>query len=238
MCICENQLIRTTLRYSDQTDPNNENNIYLKTLSANKMSGMELDNGKYKATGQKTVSGYNFGRMTFTNMVFDSSNKKTTSGAPYKNSISTLAIEIHDGLDTQDTTYNINLTSTSSFSPEKIQMGKELIFKFNNSTPGAAEIKQRIKELHIKFGVGFYVMTNENELIEVRKLTNDADQAQIPTDITNKYTFEGYYYPLEGGGEIKVIDSTGNFLVTSTYFEKDKDASGDTIFLKAKWTEN
>lgn len=241
-CICEKQMVTTTLRYSDQTDKNNEKNIYLKTLSAQKMSAINLVAGKYKATGQKSVTGYTFGKMTFTNLVYDSSNRKTTSGKPYKNSISTLVIEINDGVDTQDTTYNINLSSTSSYSPDKIQMGKELVFRFDNSleypvgTPvSGVSIEHKIKAFHIKFGVGFFVMTNTNDLEETRKLTNDNEKGQIPVTKDGSYVFDGYYYDLGGPNEMQVIDANGNIVITSTYFEKDKDASGNTIFLKAKW---
>ena len=241
-CIGEKQMITTTLRYSDITDKNNEKNIYLKTLSAQKMSAINLVAGKYKATGQKSVTGYTFGKMKFTNLVYDSSNRKTTSGKPYKNSISTLVIEINDGVDTQDTTYNINLSSTASYSPDKIQMGKDLVFRFDNSleypvgTPvSGVSIEHKIKAFHIRFGVGFFVMTNTNELEETRKLTNDNEKGQIPVTEDGSYVFDGYYYDLGGPNEMKVIDSNGDIIITSTYFEKDKDALGNTIFLKAKW---
>ena len=242
ICTCEKQLVTTTLRYSDQTDKNNETNIYLKTLSAQKLSAIELDEGKYKATGQQTVSGYNFGRMTFTNVVYDSTNRKTASGKPYKNSISTLAIEINDGVDTQNSTYNINLSSTSSYSPDKVQMGNELIFRFDNTVErpvgeiiSGVSVEHKIKAFHIKFGVGFYVMTNKNELLETRKLTNDNEMGQIPKATSGGYVFDGYYYDLGGPNEMQVIDENGNIVITSTYFETDKDDEGNTIFLKAKW---
>lgn len=242
ICTCEKQLVTTTLRYSDQTDKNNETNIYLKTLSAQKLSAIELKDGRYKATGQKTVSGYNFGKMTFTNIVYDSTNRKTDSGKAYKNSISTLSIEINDGVDTQDTTYNINLSSTSSYSPDKIQMGKELVFRFDNTVErpvgeviSGVSVEHKIKAFHIKFGVGFFVMTNNNELLETRKLTNDGGLGQIPKATTGGYVFDGYYYDLGGPSEMQVIDANGNIIITSTYFDKDKDDDGNTIFLKAKW---
>ena len=241
-CVCEKQMVTTTLRYSDQTDKNNEKNIYLKTLSAQKMSAINLVSGKYKATGQRTVNGYTFGKMTFTNIVYDSTNRKTEAGKPYKNSVSTLVIEINDGVDTQDTTYNINLSSTSSYSPDKIQMGKELAFRFDNSleypvgTPiSGVSIQHKIKSFHIKFGVGFFVMTNDNKLEETRKLTNDNEKGQLPVTTNGSYIFDGYYYDLGGTNEMQVIDANGNIVITSTYFESDKDDAGNSIFLKAKW---
>lgn len=236
MCICEKEIIATTLKYSDFTDPSNEKNIYLKTLNAEKYSEIkEIATNKYEATGQSQISGYNFGRMTFTNMVYDSSNKTTAAGTPYKNSISTLTIEINDGVDTQNPIYNVNLTSTSSYSPDKVQMGKELVFKFDNTNAcTSSKITHKIKEFHIKFGVGFSIMTTENKLKEVQKLSNEGGLFEMPVIEGGSYIFDGYYYDLGGTNEMKVIDAEGNIIITSTFFDSDTDASGQ-IYLKARW---
>ena len=78
-------------------------------------------------------------------------------------------------------------------------------------------------------------MTNNNDLVEARKLTNDNDLGQIPKETSGKYVFDGYYYDLGGLNEMQVVDENGNIVITSTYFDKDKDDAGNAIFLKAKW---
>ena len=95
--------------------------------------------------------------------------------------------------------------------------------------------KSFFKSFHIKFGVGFFVMTNDNKLEETRKLTNDNEKGQLPVATNGTYIFDGYYYDLGGPNEMQVIDANGNIVITSTYFESDKDDAGNSIFLKAKW---
>lgn len=225
-CTCAKQIMTTTLRYSDTTDLTNTNNIYLKTLSLEKLSELDKSDGKYISTGQSSTLGYNFGKISFTNMTYDSSTRFTDSGTPYKNSISTITIEINDGIDTLDSTYNINLSSSSSYSPEKTQIGKTLCFNFYNYNENATKIEHSKDALCVKFGVGFY-LKEAGELTKVEKLNPSTD---FPVITPNTYTFEGYYYDLGGENETLVIDKNGNIKISTTHFSDDTG-----IDFQAKW---
>lgn len=234
-CVCAKELLSTTLRYTDTTggEAAQETSIYMKTLSLEKTTNIEKQdvNGVTyrKLTGKVTTLGYNFGRMSFTNLTFDSSNKKNSENNAYKNSVSKIAVEINDGIDTLDPTYNINFSSAASYDPGKTQLGKTICLSFLNYNPNATSITQTSDALCIKYGVNF----NLKEKGILRKVEKLAD-SDLPKANPSSQKFKGFYYDLGGPNERLIIDQNGKILITTTFFEKE-EADGSPIMLESKW---
>ena len=253
-CTCAKEIVATTLRYSDTTSLTSTNNIYLKTLKAEKSSYLIKDpsfNTKLTYSGQTSSTGFTFGKISFTNMIYDSSTRETTTlkdkndpskgYVPYKNSISTISIQINDGIDTENPTYNINLSSTSVFDPNRVQTGQTLCFPLYNYDSRADKIEQTADALCMKYGVGFYIRKKgESDLIKV-------ESNQIPIEykpkITPNYNFEGYYYnnPVNGKS-IQIIDKDMKIKISTNYFDKtthtlpgDKE---EIIRFEGKWEDS
>ena len=234
-CVCAKELLSTTLRYTDTTggEAAQETSIYMKTLSLEKTTNIEKqDVGGVtyrKLTGKVTTLGYNFGRMSFTNLTFDSSNKKNSENNAYKNSVSKIAVEINDGIDTLDPTYNINFSSAASYDPGKTQLGKTICLSFLNYNPNATSITQTSDALCIKYGVSFN-LKEKGILRKVEKLA----ESDLPVANPSSQKFKGFYYDLGGPNERLIIDQNGKILITTTFFEKE-EADGSPIMLESKW---
>lgn len=256
-CTCAKEIVATTLRYSDTTNISSTNNIYLKTLKAEKSAYLVKDNAlsfntKLTYSGQSSSIGYTFGKISFTNMIYDSSTKyaDTAKTKPFKNSISTISIQINDGIDTENPTYNINLSSTSVFDPSKVQTGQTLCFQFYNNDSRATTIEHDADALCIKYGVGFYIREKgKSDLKEVK--ANQIDLKYKPK-ITPNYEFEGYYYnnPVNGKS-IQIIDKDMKIKISTNYFDKttqcidsnlskeecDKTENQELIRFEGKWED-
>lgn len=225
-CTCAKEIVATTLRYSDTTNLSNTNNIYLKTLKSEKSAYLVKDtnssyNTKLTYSGQTTSVGYTFGKISFTNMIYDSSTKfvDNNTSKPFKNSISTISIQINDGVDTDNPTYNINLSSSSVFDPNRVQTGQTLCFQFYNNDSRASKIEHSADALCMKYGVGFYI--REKGKSELIKLESNKIPEKYKPKITPNYNFEGYYYnnPVSGDS-IQIIDEDMEIKITTNYFDK------------------
>lgn len=252
-CTCAKEIVATTLRYSDTTNLTNTNNIYLKTLKAEKSAYLVKDtdssfNTKLTYSGQTTSVGYTFGKISFTNMVYDSSTKfvNNNESTPFKNSISTISIQINDGVDTDNPTYNINLSSSSVFDPTKVQTGQTLCFQFYNNDSRADKIVHEADALCMKYGVGFYI--REKGKSELIKIESNQIPAKYKPQITPNYNFEGYYYynPVNGKS-IQIIDKDMKIKISTNYFDKtthivpgatEEEDREELIRFEGKWEED
>ena len=242
-CTCAKEIVATTLKYSDTTDLTNSNNIYLKTLKAEKNAFLEkgldeVNPDRYVFSGKSTSTGFNFGKISFTNMVYDSSTRVTPNNKPYKNSISTIAIQINDGVDTENPTYNINLSSTSIFDPDRVQTGSTLCFPLNDAAPAGTTVTKKAKSLCAKYGVGFFIEDMDNKQNKIEG--NTIPDQYKPTISGGGKTFNGYYYTY-GGKTIQIVDENMKIKISTNYFDSTKQPSEEdpnveeTIVFKAQW---
>ena len=77
-CECTKQEVSTSLIYSDVSG-DIDNNIYVKTLSYVKEQDLytkNLDGTFGPSTGKVRTSGYNFGKLSYTNMSYDNTSRK------------------------------------------------------------------------------------------------------------------------------------------------------------------
>ena len=242
-CTCAKEIIATTLKYSDTTNILEEKNIYLKTLKVEKNTALVKETlsgyNRYVTTGQSSTNGYNFGKIAFTNMIYNSSSRfvNNDQSKPYKNSISTITIEINDGIDVLDPTYNIYLSSASVYDPTKVQTGQELCFGFNNKAPSGTTVTQNIDGLCMKYGVGFLKRTGSKK----EKLSNNEIPVNnLPKLQPSSKIFDGYYYNFTDPSNpsnnklIQIVDGNGKIKISTNFFDSEEDVNG-TILLEAKW---
>ena len=165
-------------------------------------------------------------------MIYDSSTRFTESGSvPYKNSMSTIRIQINDGVDTENPTYDINLSSTSVFDPNRIQTGTTLCFPFYNNDPRATKIEQTADSLCMKYGVGFYIKKRgESDLI---KLESNEIPAEFKPVITPDFPFKGYYYNYNGKS-VQIVDKDMKIKISTNYFDKTTEG-GQPIRFEGVW---
>lgn len=259
-CECSQQEISTSLRYSDVTNGVREN-IYVKTLSLLKEKDLYFETaaGTYVQGSNKIrTTGYNFGKLTFHNIFYDN----TSRSSDYIDSLSLISIEINDGISVMDSSYNINLSSTSSYDKNSTQVGNMICFDFDNFTgsPNIEKVNQLIDEFCIRYGVGFSIRKgsyytkidkfnvsscdlnnhSNNKINSDAVLTELTNVCHAPVDAKTEpssYVFDGYYYDPnddhDDGNEIDVIDALGNIKITSTYF--DSSVADTSPRLYAKW---
>ena len=259
-CECSQQEISTSLRYSDVTNGVREN-IYVKTLSLLKEKDLYFETaaGTYKKGSNKVrTTGYNFGKLTYHNIFYDNTSRTND----YIDSLSLISIEINDGISVMDSSYNINLSSTSSYDKNSTQVGNLICFDFDNFSRATniEKVNQLIDEFCIRYGVGFSIRKGSyytkidkfnvsscdlnnhenNKISSDAVLTELTNVCHAPIDAKNEpsdYIFDGYYYDpdnvQDNGNEIEVIDGLGNIKITSTYF--DSSIAGSSPRLYAKW---
>lgn len=260
-CDCTKQEVSTSLVYSNVTNGVNEN-IYVKTLSLFKEQDLYFKDtsGKFSGgTGKISTNGYNFGKLSYTNISYDN-----TSRAPlqYTDTISLISIEVNDGIDVMDTSYNISLSSSSSYPTDSTQIGNLICFDFDNFGVDSNKINNvshMIDNFCITYGVNFTLKkdsyytkiekfiipdsyTNpsncEKEIDDPENLRNVCHTPFIPTSET-QYQFGGYVYDKDHkldttNDRVTVIDASGNIKISSTYFDSSimKESLKPRLFVK------
>lgn len=243
-CDCTKQLLSTSLSYSDVTS-GNKKNIYVKTLSLTKEKDLYIKQGDgsyIDGTGKVRTNGYNFGKLSFTNIFYDN----TSRGTGYKDSVSLISIEINDGINVLDTSFNINLSSTSTYLASATQVGKLICFNFDNfgKNNEVSNVSQLIDNFCIRYGVSFSVKKDDyhtkiskfnvsscssnyldNKVTNPQNLT-DVCQAPFIPKANPEYVFNGYYFNYDNDNDpatdpqvIEVIDKNGDIKITTTFFE-------------------
>ena len=219
-CICEIERVSTTLKYTD-TSASQPKLLFIKTIGLDKNNKYKKEkkddamNNKLEIDDIEKVSttGYIFGKLSAKSDGF----KKPTNPT-IRNIITSINIPIYDGVDRNDSTYNIQIYTDASYST-KLLVGEDILIRLNSgssSNNNLGTITEVDNDFIEKYGIGFYKYNNgikkRIESIEVPKADN--------------YTFEGYYY-----NDVKIIDENGKILVNSDYFI-------DEYTLNAKWIPN
>lgn len=236
-CNCNEKLIASVLKYTDtnNTSSDTEKILYIKTLKLRRVSSYNKDAaGKYTLSKENNL-GYTFGKINSNILKLESANKKKNA-IPYINSLVNISIQIYDGTDSSDTTYAVSLYATSTYPPDSIRVGDEIILQLNSGEIGSATVYY--DELILKYARGFYVYKENKETGE-KVLTPVTELPLIPVSNNGK-KFLGYYISkdviADGTGvltptNIKIIDENGKILVDNKYF----NSSNDIPILTALW---
>ena len=255
-CDCTKQELSTSLVYSDVTNGVNEH-IYVKTLSLIKTKDLYTKDNAGSLIGSTNkirTNGYNFGKLSYTNLTYPN----TSIGGDYEDSISLISIDINDGISVMDTSYNVNLSSSSSYSASSTQIGKLICFDFDNfgiDSYRVSSVSHLVDEFCIRYGVSFNLkkdsyFTKVNNIIVSNSHTNPTNCDSIVNDANNlknvchspfiketgkNYKFGGYFYDRDNNlstidDRIEVIDKDGNIKITTTYF--DVSANGSKLYIK------
>lgn len=251
-CDCSIQELSTSLVYSDVTD-GAYNNIYVKTLSLTKEKDLYYKNGAEirPSTGKERTNGYIFGKLSYTNLNYKNTSRKDLGD--FTDTISFISIEINDGINVDDTSYNINLSSSATFPTDSTQVGDMICFDFINFGYGDKVVSSTLHPIDyfcIRYGVNFSIKKDSYytkiDKFVVDSCTNSVDKpddlrgvCHTPTIVDSgvNYVFGGYYYDKDGNDtthddKIKVIDKDGNILITTTYFDTSIKSSNPRLYVK------
>lgn len=222
-CTCTLEESVTSLKYTDSIA--NDKVLYLKTLTMEK----SLDsNGNVIST-----TGYNF-----LNMSYEQFEYKNKENEKINDVLSYLAINIYDGIDPDNKTYNVNLYSSSRYVEGAAKTGDLIELTLNTEGDLSGDELERLNYPKAKYeenGVEgeftLYAITEiyNNSYIGIDSLGN---RHTIKSIIMPNVDIKGDkisncigYYTSDG---IKVIDKNGNILFNPNYFSTNTK-------LEAKW---
>ena len=201
----------STLKYSDTTkeekaedgtiDTSKNKIIYIRTLALEDYTEIIKENGR-EIEGVHTTEGYNFYSITS-----DTSEiKKIKNNEIFVDVVTKLIVNIYDGIDVNDTKYNVTLYSAGKYS-ESEYIGKRYTIEFDLN---GAETSSGDYSMDEVFGVGYY-KTGEKAVLK-----NKITKIKIPK--RSDQAFLGYYY---SNGEVQVVDGIGNIVASNMLFKND-----------------
>lgn len=237
---CRIKKLTTTLKYYDTTISENpvsptDKLIYMKTLSLEKNTSV-INNQEQRTH----TTGYIFGKLSYNTYTYDSVNKflDNSNSNPYKNRISSINIQIYDGIDLNDASYDVALYSTSTYPPGVVS-GDKILISFDNmvNSYDLGTVESYHDELVIRYGIDFNVYNRDSDG-NIKVNLEETKKIIVPKASNTLYKFAGYYEgSIDASGNItldeekKIIDENGNILVNNTYFIEDNQ-------LYAKWIMN
>lgn len=192
---CIKRTLVSTIKYTDSTTTS-EKLLYIKTLT--------LDIETDAVTKTKTSNGYNFFNMDYRQNKYDYDETLAGENYEYTGFLTDLTIHLYDGLNSFDTTYNIDLYSSSSIPKGSSLNGTmyQILFDTTNTAIIYTDM------IYVKYGIGFYSADKEHKITKIDKPSSE-----------NGQKFLGYYYHDEEEDEdIEVIDMEGNIVAPNTLF--------------------
>ena len=187
--------VKTTLKYTNNTDANNNKLIYIRTLEMNKS----------ERNGQVGASGYGFADMYTISYEHDNKNNSN----PIVDQYTTIVIRLNNEINEEISKYDIVLHTAGRYNYSNLL---RQVFTLELNTNGATVAgTTRIDEV---FGVGYF-QTESNHT------ASDRISASKPITVPKNGTqaFMGYfYYPANSDQKTQVIDSSGNIVLSSRFF--------------------
>lgn len=216
-CDCVKEIHSSTLKYYNPEV--GDKLLYIKTL--------DLEQTIDPKTKKISTSGYNF--LNFRSNQFQYMN---TANNSIDDVMSKFTIVLYDGIDINNSEYNIDLYSASRYAAGASSVGDKYVITLNSTsgltTDEANNLKIPSFQANPTTTFRIYNLTEQYnlEIDAVNVATGLSYQASkiIPPSFTSAgvstKTFRGYYTESNGSG-IKVIDETGNILVASNFFDQD-----------------
>ena len=213
-------IIKTTLKYTNNTIPEDPKLVYIRTLEAR----------KYEKNGSQGGSGYNFSDMSTTWYEYD--NGSPTPTEQIVDQYTTILIKLNNETNEDISKHDIILYTAGRYNYSNL-LRKEFTLELN--TAGAEYAgTTRIAEI---FGVGFFE-TENNKIVGNQISANN--KIELPKKGTK--AFLGYFYRPGGSDqEFQVIDSSGMVVISSRFFRNDVesnlDDNPDKAIIYAKWAD-
>ena len=213
------EIIRTTLRYVDNTVDSDEKLVYIRTLEMKKTE----KNGSVGATG------YGFEDLSTT--VYEHDDGSNSSSA-LVDQYTTILVRLNNEVNEDISKHDIILYSAGRYNYSNLVGNSYQLALNTNTTDEHYAGDTMITEI---FGVGYF-QTKEDRTVgtqySVRKLVD------IPQNGTK--AFLGYYYTPPGyDKKIQVIDSQGRIITSSRFFRDNVDYNVENdpakAVIKAEW---
>lgn len=211
------KIIRTTLKYTNNTLDGDNKLVYIRTL--------ELK--KFEKDGIITAKGYNFADMSTTVYEYDKDSERSKVDQFY-----TILVRLNNEINEDISKYDITLYTAGRYDYSNL-LGKTYTLELNSNGATLAGTT-RIDEV---FGVGYF-MTEENHNVSNRISLNHT--IQVPENESK--AFLGYFYrPAGSEQKIQVIDSRGMVVTSSRFFREEVDLNlendANKSVIMAEWGE-